>query len=162
MGNLDGFRFPSPFETARILDQMISHPCLDVSSSADHMEKEMKEYLEDKDAVLKELESTLSGLDEMDAAKRLEVHGPNKLEEKKKESLLKRFFKELSDPMLIILMIAAVLSIANLVFLVESECVEAIIILTVAIINAILGVVQESKVRRGGKLVTLDSEDLVS
>ncbi len=138
----------------------------------------MKEYLEDKQEVLKGLNSTESGLSDEEAAARYEAHGPNKLKEKEKDSNIKRFFQKLSDPMLIILMAAAVLSVITSSVSGDVEWTDAIIILIVVLINAVLGVVQESKaekaiealqnmskakskVRRNGKLTAIMSEELV-
>ena len=66
----------------------------------------MKEYLQSQDDVISSLGSSREGLSTEEAKKRLSEYGPNKLEEKKKDSIIKKFFEELSDPMLIILMIA--------------------------------------------------------
>lgn len=138
----------------------------------------MKEYLENKEEVLKEMSSSCDGLSSEEAGKRLSQYGPNKLEEKKKESVIRRLFNELSDPMLIILMIAALLSVVTSAAAGETEWADAIIILVVVLINAVLGVVQESKaekaiealqsmsrarskVRRDGQIVTVESEGLV-
>ena len=137
----------------------------------------MKEYLSSCEEVLKEYEATEEGLSGSEAAKRLEKYGRNKLEEGKKDSLLKRFLNELADPMIIILIVAAAISGVTAFYEGESFT-EVIIILAVVIINAVLGVVQESKaeaaiealqeiaaatskVLRDGKQVTLKSEELV-
>ena len=138
----------------------------------------MKEYLQSQDDVISSLGSSREGLETEEAKKRLTEYGPNKLEEKKKDSVFKKFLEELSDPMLIILMIAAVLSVITSAASGETEWSDAIIILIVVLINAVLGVVQESKaekaiealqsmskakskVRRGGQIVTVESEELV-
>ena len=138
----------------------------------------MKEYLQSQDDVIASLGTSRSGLVAEEASRRLTEHGPNKLEERKKDSLLKKFIGELSDPMLIILMIAAVLSVVTSAASGETEWSDAVIILIVVLINAVLGVVQESKaekaiealqnmskakskVRRDGKLITVESEELV-
>ena len=138
----------------------------------------MKEYLQSQDDVISSLNSSRDGLSAEEAKKRLSEYGPNKLEEKKKDSIIKKFFEELSDPMLIILMIAAVLSVLTSYASGEPEWSDAIIILIVVLINAVLGVVQESKaekaiealqsmskakskVRRGGEIITVESEELV-
>lgn len=137
----------------------------------------MKEYLSSCEEVLKEYEATEEGLSGSEAAKRLEKYGRNKLEEGKKDSLLKRFLNELADPMIIILIVAAAISGVTAFYEGESFT-DVIIILAVVIINAVLGVVQESKaeaaiealqeiaaatskVLRDGKQVTLKSEELV-
>ena len=138
----------------------------------------MKEYLETTSDVLKGLGSTEDGLSSSDAQSRLEKHGKNKLDEKKKKSLLSAFLEKLADPMLIILMIAAVLSVLTSSLSGETEWSDAVIILIVVLINAVLGVVQESKaekaiealqqmskaktrVRRDGKIIQIESENLV-
>ena len=137
----------------------------------------MKEYLQSFEEVLKEQKSSAEGLSSQEAEKRLAEYGKNKLEEGKKVSLLKRFLKELSDPMIIILIVAAAISGITAFYEGESYA-DVIIILAVVIINAVLGVVQESKaeaaiaalqeiaaatskVLRDGKVVTLRSEELV-
>lgn len=137
----------------------------------------MKEYLSSCEEVLKEYGATEEGLSGSEAAKRLENYGRNKLEEGKKDSLLKRFLNELADPMIIILIVAAAISGVTAFYEGESFT-DVIIILAVVIINAVLGVVQESKaeaaiealqeiaaatskVLRDGKQVTLKSEELV-
>ena len=141
----------------------------------------MKEYLKSAQTVLSELKSSENGLSSAEAESRLKQHGANRLEEGKKESLLKKFLKELSDPMIIILLVAAVIS--TVTELAENGWVfkfpaDAVIILFVVVVNAVLGVVQESKAEkaiealqkmsaatsktiRGGEQVSVKSEDLV-
>ena len=70
----------------------------------------VKEYLESVEEVLKEQNSSEGGLSSQEAEKRLAQYGRNRLEEGKKDSLLKRFLNELADPMIIILIVAAVIS----------------------------------------------------
>ena len=137
----------------------------------------MKEYLSSIQDVLKEQNTSEEGLSSQEAAGRLEKFGHNKLKEGKKDSLLKKFLDELADPMIIILIVAAVISGITAYYEGESFA-DVIIIMAVVIINAVLGVVQESKaeaaiaalqeiaaatskVLRDGKLVTLKSEELV-
>ena len=140
----------------------------------------MKEYLKGVDEVLSENNSSPSGLSPDEAALRLEKNGKNKLEEGKKVSLIKRFLNQLADPMIIILIIAAVISAVTAAFGGEGEgYADVIIIMVVVIINAVLGVYQESKaekaiealqeiaaatskVIRGGQLVDVKSEDIVT
>lgn len=143
----------------------------------------MKGYCQDKDAVLKELKTSASnGLSVAEAEKRLAENGKNKLAAGKKKSIIRRFFEQLADPMIIILIVAAAISGALSVYHMtrgeEGEFVDVIIILAVVLINAILGVFQESKaekaiealqkmsaatskVLRDGKIVITPSEDLV-
>ena len=66
---------------------------------------EKKEYLESADDVISSLSSSPSGLSDSEASKRLSEYGRNKLEEKKKDGIIKQFLSKLADPMLIILMI---------------------------------------------------------
>ena len=137
----------------------------------------MKEYLSPVSQVLTQQNTTDQGLSAQEAAARLRTAGPNKLAEGKKATLLQRFLKELADPMIIILIVAAVISGITAVYSGESFA-DVIIIMVVVIINAVLGVVQESKaekaiealqeiaaatskVLRDGKQMTVRSEELV-
>ena len=104
----------------------------------------MKPYLEEKEAVLAEAGSSMQGLTDEEAAARLTRDGPNKLQEGRKDSLLKRFVGELRDPMTIVLIIAALVSAVTALYAGESLT-DAVIILAVVILNACLGVYQESK-----------------
>ena len=63
----------------------------------------MKHYCETAAAVLQQMESTADGLSTAEAARRQEQYGKNKLAEGKKDSLLVRFFKQMTDPMILIL-----------------------------------------------------------
>ena len=137
----------------------------------------MKEYLQNASDVLNALSTSEEGLDKAEAEKRLEQNGKNKLAEGKKESMFHRFFKQFTEPMTIILLVAALIS--GIMSIVEQHFPEdVIIIMAVVIINAILGVVQESKaekaiealqeiakatskVIRNGHQVNIPSEDLV-
>ena len=71
----------------------------------------MKHYLFDGNAVLEEVKSCENGLSQAEAEARLEQNGKNKLAEGKKVSLIKRFFLQLANPMIIVLIIAAVISL---------------------------------------------------
>ncbi len=104
----------------------------------------MKAYLEEKDAVLAEAGSSMEGLSEEEAARRLAQYGHNKLKEPEKESLIRKFLKELKDPMTIVLIVAALVSAVTAIYAGESLT-DTIIILAVVLINACLGVYQESK-----------------
>ena len=139
----------------------------------------MKDYLKSEEEVLQEQEvNAQQGLSEAQAARRLEEHGKNKLVESKKTPVWKRFLSQLADPMIIILIAAAAVSGVTAVYAGESFA-DVIIILAVVIINAVLGVVQESKaeaaiaalqeiaaatskVIRGGRQMTVRSEELVA
>ena len=137
----------------------------------------MKYYLEDAAEVLQQSGSDEAGLTAEEAAARLQQNGPNKLAEGKKTSLIARFFEQLKDPMILVLLAAAAVS-GTLAAVEGQGFADVIIILAVVIINAILGVYQESKaekaiealqqmaaatskVIRGGQLMTVRSEELV-
>ena len=143
----------------------------------------MKFYLQSVDEAFESVQSSPNGITENEAAARLEKNGKNKLKEGEKISMLSRFFAQLKDPMIIILIIAAVISAITGFF--EAKAAgeafiptDTIIIMVVVIINAVLGVFQESKaeaaiealqemsaatskVIRNGKQISVKSEDLV-
>ena len=136
----------------------------------------MKYYLERPEAVLTALDADPGGLTGTEAERRLAENGKNKLAEGKKDSLIKRFFKQMADPMTLILLAAAVIS-AVLAVVQHESFADVIVILFVVMVNAVLGVFQESKaekaiealqqmaaatskVLRDGKEVTVRSEDL--
>ena len=104
----------------------------------------MRPYLEEKETVMAETGSSMEGLTEEEAAARLIRDGPNRLKEGEKESLLSRFAGELKDPMTIVLIIAALVSAVTALYAGES-LMDTVIILAVVLINACLGVYQESK-----------------
>lgn len=129
------------------------------------------------DEVFSQLESDRNGLSIYQAKSRLEKNGKNEFTKEKPTPLLLRFVKQIIDPMIIILIVAAavsaVVSVAN-----HESFADVFIILAVVIINAILGVYQETKaeksidalqkmtapttnVIRGGKKVAVASADLV-
>ena len=135
------------------------------------------EYLQSAEEVLRSQGSQQGGLTSQEAAVRLEKHGPNRLQEAKKITNLQRFLQQLKDPMLLILMAAAAVSAVTSILSGE-KLTEVIIILAVVLLNAVLGVVQESKaeaaiealqtmtaatskVLRDGKITVLHSADLV-
>ena len=135
------------------------------------------EYLQSAEEVLRSQGSQRGGLTSQEAADRLEKHGPNRLQEAKKITNLQRFLQQLKDPMLLILMAAAAVSAVTSILSGE-KLTEVIIILAVVLLNAVLGVVQESKaeaaiealqtmtaatskVLRDGKITVLHSADLV-
>ena len=137
----------------------------------------MKSYELSAEDVLREQQSDPGGLTGQEAGKRLEQYGPNKLKEARKATLLERFIDQLKDPMLIILMCAAAVSAVTSIISGESLA-EVFIILIVVLLNAVLGVFQESKaeaaiealqtmtaatskVLRDGKTVSLPSAEIV-
>lgn len=106
----------------------------------------MKEYYsETAENVIGEQKTSSEGLTAEEAGKRLEQYGPNRLQEEKKPSILKRFFDQLKDPMLLILMAAAAVSALTGMASGEAQWTEVIIIVAVVLLNAVLGVIQESK-----------------
>ena len=134
--------------------------------------------------VLRELDSNVEqGLTSQEAGERLIKYGPNKLPEKKKTPLFLVFLQQFNDPMIFILLAAALLSVAISIFNTvkngESfDFADPVIIMGVCVLNAIIGTVQENKaekslealkkmssptcvVRRDGKLIELKAEELV-
>lgn len=107
----------------------------------------MKDYLKTIEEVEKEFSTSGQGLTDAEVEKRTLQYGKNKLKEGKKTSLLARFFSQLADPMIIILIVAAVISGVTALYEGESFA-DVIIILSVVIINSVLGVVQESKAEK--------------
>lgn len=107
----------------------------------------MEPHLKSKEEVLKELLSSHEGLSKEEAEKRLQEHGYNRLKEAKKDSFFKRLMKQLSDPMIIVLIAAAVVSAITSAYAHESFA-DVFIILFVVIVNAILGMYQESKAEK--------------
>lgn len=107
----------------------------------------MKFYIEDKDSVLNKMGSCTDGLTNAEAEKRLEQYGKNRLKEAKKTPLIVRFLEQLKDPMILILIAAAIVS--GIIAVLENESfTDTIIILVVVLLNAILGVYQESKAEK--------------
>lgn len=103
-----------------------------------------KEYTLSPSEVLKSVESSAEGLSSHEAQLRIEKMGPNKLKEAPTVSNLQRFLEQLKDPMLIMLMCAAVIS-AITSFISGESMADVFIIVIVVLLNAILGVLQESK-----------------
>ena len=146
-------------------------------------ERMNKYYLEDAAEVLKQVDSKIDGLTEEEAAKRLEKYGKNKLKEAEKTPLIKRFIESISDPMIIMLLVAAAIqAVVNVLQMSEgfklSEFADVIVIMAVVIINTIMSLIQESKaegamealmqmtastskVLRDGEVKVIKSEDIV-
>lgn len=136
-----------------------------------------KTYIQSAQEVLESLGVTSGGLTTAQAQERLSQYGPNKLKDAEKATILERFLNQLKDPMLVILMIvAAVSAVTNLIA--HESFAEVFIILIVVLLNAVLGVLQESKaeaaiealqtmtaatckVLRDGKQIVLHSDELV-
>ena len=139
----------------------------------------MREYLSNSAQVLADLASDgTAGITNVEAASRLERDGLNKLKEAKKTPLWIRFFQQMADPMIVMLIVAALISALTSIAQGEADFADVVIISFVVIVNAVLGVVQESKaeealaalqemsasqskVVRDGKLVGVPSHELV-
>ncbi|MBQ8434868.1 MAG: HAD-IC family P-type ATPase, partial [Oscillospiraceae bacterium] len=139
----------------------------------------MKFYCESTEKVFEEVHSSENGLTGSEAELRIQANGKNKLKEAKKVPLIVRFLKQLSDPMILILIAAAIISAVTAFIEGNGEgFTDVIIIMAVVIINAVLGVYQESKaekaiealqemsaatskVLRDGVMKIVKSEDLV-
>lgn len=139
--------------------------------------EEKKYYSKDIEEVYKQFKTSQKGITDTEAVKRLEQNGPNKLKEAKKKTMLSRFIDQFKNIMIVILIIAAILS--AIVGIQNGEGItDSIIIFVVIFLNAILGVVQESKaeaaidalkkmsvpfikVRRNGKVESIKTEDIV-
>ena len=136
----------------------------------------MKYYLQEKSKVLSALKTSENGLSQTVAEERVQTYGKNKLAQTKKQSIVVRFLKQFADPMIIVLLVAAVLSGITSVYSGESLA-DVFIILFVVILNSVLGVIQESKaekaidalkkmtaatskVLRDGKIQHIKSEEL--
>ena len=108
----------------------------------------MKYYLESTDRVLDSVKSSPGGLSAQEAKARLEANGRNKLKEGEHATMLERFLQQLKEPMLIILMVAAPVSGLTSLLQGELHLTDTIIILIVVLLNAVLGVYQESKAEK--------------
>ncbi len=119
-----------------------------------------------------------NGLDEKEVEERKKHFGENKLADKKKESIITKFLKQFNDFMIIILIIASIVSAVVSKLDGSGDYIDSIIIITIVILNAIMGVVQEAKaekslealkkiaaptakVRRNGKIINIKSEEVV-
>ena len=132
-----------------------------------------------KDEVLKKLDTNEKlGLSEEEVLKRRKEYGNNVLQEKKKESIFVKFFKQFNDFMIIILIIASIISALVSKMQGENDYFDSIIIIAIVVLNAVMGVVQEAKaeksieslkkmtpqkakVVRDGKSKEVNAEDLV-
>ncbi|MFS9233061.1 cation-translocating P-type ATPase [Streptococcus parasanguinis] len=132
-------------------------------------------YTQSKEEVLKELDSSIEGLSTAQAQERLATYGHNELDEGEKRSLLSKFIDQFKDLMIIILLIAASLSVITEGM---DGLTDAMIILAVVVLNAAFGVYQEgqaeaaiealknmssplARVRRDGHVIEIDSKELV-
>ena len=132
---------------------------------------------------LKEIQRKLKtniyeGLSEEEAKKRKEKYGENKLQEQKKDSVLKRFIKQFNDFMIIILIIAAIISAVVAKMQGSNDYIDSVIIIAIVVLNSIMGVIQEAKaekslealkkmsapvtkVKRNGKVTIIKGNDVV-
>ena len=110
----------------------------------------MNFHSESREEVLNSLSSSkTTGLSEAEARKRLAENGENRLKEKKKKTLLARFLEQFKDVMIIILLVAAAVSFV--IAIVEQnprELFEPLLILLIVVLNAVMGVMQESKAEK--------------
>ncbi|MBM7709673.1 cation-translocating P-type ATPase [Enterococcus lemanii] len=135
-------------------------------------------YTQTPEEVMRTLGTSQEGLSEEEAKKRLATYGANELDEGKKTTMLQKLFAQFKDLMIIVLIAAAAISAMVPNAEGHREWVDAIIILAVVVINAIMGVIQENKaeqaiealkemstpnahVLRGGHSVTINSHELV-
>lgn len=124
------------------------------------------------EAVMAHLHTAPDGIGGSEAADRLQKFGSNELNQKKKKSIGKMLVEQIADVMVLILVVAAVLS------LLLHEWAEAIVILTIVVLDAVIGVIQEYKavnalealkqmsaptalVRRGGEEMSIPASELV-
>ncbi|WHZ32175.1 cation-translocating P-type ATPase [Desemzia incerta] len=129
-------------------------------------------FAQDISKVFQTFETSEKGLTTAEAEKRIESYGHNQLNEEKKKSILVKFFEQFKDFMILVLIAAALISAFF------GDIADAVIILAVVILNAVLGVFQEAKaeeaidslkkmsspearVRRDGSVVHIKSEELV-
>ena len=132
-----------------------------------------------KEEVLQKLKTDKrGGLAKQEVENRQKEYGKNKLKEKPKETILVRFIKQFNDFMIIILIIASIISAGVSYMQGENDYIDSIIIIAIVVLNAIMGVIQEtkaeksiealqkmtprkSKVIREGKTEEINAEDLV-
>ncbi len=142
-----------------------------------------KYYLQEIEEVYKEFDTSAKGLTQAEASSRLEKNGKNKLKEAEKTPMWKRFLDSISDPMIIMLLVAAAIqALVNVLQMSEgfklSEFADVIVIMAVVVINTIMSLIQESKaegamealmqmtastskVLRDGEVKIVKSEDIV-
>ena len=132
-----------------------------------------------KEEVLQKLKTDKrGGLAKQEVENRQKEYGKNKLKEKPKETIFMRFIKQFNDFMIIILIIASIISAGVSYMQGENDYIDSIIIIAIVVLNAIMGVIQEtkaeksiealqkmtprkSKVIREGKTEEINAEDLV-
>ncbi|WP_172255224.1 HAD-IC family P-type ATPase [Saccharibacillus deserti] len=132
----------------------------------------MEFYRKSGEETLEELKSSPGGLDSGEAGRRLEEHGYNELNEKGKDPIWKLILESFKDPMVIVLLAAAIVQLAL------GEVIESVIIFAVLIMNSVIGVVQTrkaensldalkqmsapaAKVKRSGQVHTVEAREVV-
>lgn len=141
--------------------------------------KEKATYQKTKEVLLNELETSMTGLSLLEAKNRAEKYGKNKLDDGKKRHILLKFFDQFKDFMVIVLIVAAMIAFAAAIIEGKpEELTEGILIISIVVINAVLGLVQEAKaeqalesikkmsspnatVLRDGKEIVVPVEDVV-
>ncbi len=136
--------------------------------------KDIESYRQSKEDVITQLDTDVkTGLTSQEAAQRLEEHGPNEIQESERTTTFQKFIAQFKDFMIIVLMVAAVVS-----WLVSGHLSDAVVIMIVVVLNAIMGVFQENKaeeainalqqmaspeaqVRRDGKIQVMKSTEIV-
>lgn len=131
------------------------------------------------DDVSKKLNTNIKkGLSQKEVLKRQKTYGFNKLDEKKKKSIISKFIEQFKDFMIIILLIAAIVSMLMSYFEGSNDYMDSIIIIAIVFFNAIMGLIQENKaeksiealkklsspttkIKRDGKISTVSSDSIV-
>ncbi len=109
----------------------------------------MNAHEQRKETVIRQLNSNADiGLNDGQVAERLDTYGKNKLEDKKKAPLIARFFAQMNDFMIIVLLAAAAISLFISHIHGDNDYIDAVIILAIVTLNAVLGLVQESKAEK--------------
>lgn len=170
---------PSSFLTWECISLFLTEKLKEVNI-VEHTKEEMRKmadlesYRQSSEEIISQLNTDeTQGLSSQEAAQRLEKHGPNEIQEGEQTTTLQKFIAQFKDFMIIVLMVAAVVS-----WLVSGEPSDAIVIMIVVVLNAIMGVFQENKaeesinalqqmaspeaqVRRDGKIQVMKSTEIV-
>ena len=99
----------------------------------------------DKNEVMKEFETSLGGLKEKEVIERLKKYGKNELPKEKTKSVFQIFFGALNDPIIYVLIVAAILS------LIVNEAIDAIAIAFIILIDAVVSTIQEYKAEKNSE-----------
>ena len=106
------------------------------------------EYNKNIEEIFKELDSSKNGLTKEEANNRLEENGKNVLPSKKRKSILEIFFKELTSPIEVVLIITVIIS------LLIGETIDALVILFIILVDVIMGTYQENKALKSAEALT--------